>query len=189
MSRIQRASEHLAMPWANGTGVTYQVATSPEGADLATFDWRISMAEVGEDGPFSLFAGIDRVLTVLGPGDMRLFINGHEVLSRKFSPVSFSGDDDVLAELVDGPIVDLNVMTRRGRYTSAVDVQHIQGPVQFAFDSTSLPLAVILDGQATTSDGDVLTSRDVVFVDDSISLDGDATIAIVTLHEAFGDDR
>ena len=114
-NHIQRDAAHTAMPWANGGGVTYEVAAFPVGADLASFYWRISMAEVREPGAFSAFTGIDRVLTVLGPGDLLLFVNGVETRSRMHVPFAFSGDDDVRAELVDGPITDLNVMTRRGQ--------------------------------------------------------------------------
>jgi uncharacterized protein len=80
---VRRHQDYRRMPWKNGGGETAEIAVFPEGATLDDFDWRISMATVSADGPFSLFPGVDRTLSVLEG---------------------------------DGPIIDLNVMTRRGRF-------------------------------------------------------------------------
>ena len=48
--------------------------STPEGASLDTFDWRISMARVASDGPFSEFPGIDRTLAVVEGSGMVLTI-------------------------------------------------------------------------------------------------------------------
>ncbi|MBV9975040.1 MAG: HutD family protein, partial [Hyphomicrobiales bacterium] len=60
--RVLRAGQHRRMPWKNGGGETTEIIASPEGAGLDEFDWRISMARVATDGPFSRFAGVDRTL-------------------------------------------------------------------------------------------------------------------------------
>ena len=71
--RIIRAADCRRMPWKNGRGETVEIAISPDGAGIDDFDWRLSMARVETDGPFSLFAGIDRTLAVLeGEG---IFLN------------------------------------------------------------------------------------------------------------------
>jgi environmental stress-induced protein Ves len=110
------------MPWKNGGGETIEIIASPEGSTLDTFEWRVSMAKVASSGPFSLFPGIDRTLAVLDGSGIRLSIaGGAEVLvSRDTAPVSFPGDVPVEAGLVDEPVMDLNVMTRRGRYGHAM---------------------------------------------------------------------
>jgi len=66
--RIIRAADCLVMPWKNGGGTTTEIAVAPEGASLNDFDWRISMAHVGADGPFSSFPGIDRTLSARSRG-------------------------------------------------------------------------------------------------------------------------
>jgi environmental stress-induced protein Ves len=170
------------MPWANGGGITYEVAASPPGSDLASFDWRISIADVRESGPFSTFPGIDRVLTVLGPGDLRLFINSTEVLSRRHAPVDFSGDDEVRAELVDGPITDLNVMTRRGTCESDVVVQTVSGTAVLELPSLSESIIVVLAGHLTMADGESLEPRDVLFLGSPTSISGDGVIANITIR-------
>ncbi|MBU6298666.1 MAG: HutD family protein, partial [Alphaproteobacteria bacterium] len=104
------------MAWKNGLGVTAEIAVYPEGSGLDSFAWRVSMARVAGDGPFSLFANIDRRLAVL-EGRLRLEITGRPPLelSPGSPPVEFPGDVPVNAGVADGPVTDLNVMTRRGR--------------------------------------------------------------------------
>jgi len=105
-----------------GGGETIEIIASPEGSTLDTFEWRVSMARVASSGPFSLFPAIDRTLAVLTGSGIRLSIaeRGEVLVSPDAAPVSFPGDVPVEASLVDGPVMDLNVMTRRGRYGHAM---------------------------------------------------------------------
>ena len=114
--RLIRADQYRRMPWKNGGGETVEVAVSPEGARLADFDWRVSMARVASDGPFSAFPGIDRTLTILEGRGLRLQV-GPAVpveLEGGSPPLSFPADVATEAWLLGGPVLDLNVMTRRG---------------------------------------------------------------------------
>jgi len=128
--RIIRAADCKVMPWKNGGGTTTEIAVAPEGASLSEFDWRISMAHVGQDGPFSSFPGIDRTLTVLTGNGIRLaFGDGETVaLNRATKPFFFKADRAVDGLLVDGPIDDLNVMSRRGAWTHSVERLSGDGP-------------------------------------------------------------
>ncbi|MBN9458654.1 MAG: HutD family protein [Bosea sp.] len=121
--RIIRAADCKVMPWKNGGGTTTEIAVAPESASLGDFDWRISMAHVGADGPFSSFPGIDRTLSVLTGNGIRLaFGDGETVaLDRATAPFFFAADRAVDGVLVDGPIDDLNVMSRRGRWRHRVE--------------------------------------------------------------------
>jgi uncharacterized protein len=60
-----RANSLQSSRWKNGGGKTTEIAVWPPGASLDAFDWRISMATVEQDGPFSEFPGIDRTLALL----------------------------------------------------------------------------------------------------------------------------
>lgn len=60
------------VPWKNGGGRTAEILASPAGAGLDDFAWRISTAEVATSGPFSLFPGVQRCLTVIEGGSLRL---------------------------------------------------------------------------------------------------------------------
>lgn len=133
------------MPWKNGGGVTLEIATDPVEADLDSFLWRLSLAHVSRDGPFSRFAGVDRTLTVLSGEGMDLFMPGTETqrLTRDSPPFAFSGDFAVDAALIDGRIEDFNVMSRRGRASHRVERRLISGTTAIAC-STSVAFALAL---------------------------------------------
>ncbi|HEY0331394.1 MAG TPA: HutD family protein [Rhodopseudomonas sp.] len=116
--RIIRASSCKSMPWKNGGGSTTEIAASPRGASLETFDWRISMARVASDGPFSSFPGVDRTLAIVQGHGLELIVGGAPplTLTQETAPVAFAGDVATQAKLIDGETTDLNVMTRRGRW-------------------------------------------------------------------------
>ncbi|HVI33994.1 HutD family protein [Phenylobacterium sp.] len=123
--RLLRAADRVPVPWKNGGGVTREVAAFPEGAGFDDFLWRVSMAEVRADGPFSVFPGVDRVLAVL-EGRLRLEVEGLPPveLSPESPPAVFPGDAPTHGAVLDGPVLDLNVMTRRGR--AHADVRRLE---------------------------------------------------------------
>jgi environmental stress-induced protein Ves len=88
------------------------------GATLEDFDYRISMASVASDGPFSHFPGVDRQLLLLdGKGLLLQRGDGsNSLLQIDSQPLAFAGEEAITSQLQDGPVTDFNVMTRRGRY-------------------------------------------------------------------------
>jgi uncharacterized protein len=126
---ILKASNHRRMPWKNGGGETVEIAVFPPEANLASFGWRVSMATVASDGPFSVFAGIDRTLSILEGKGMELDIAGRPstLLTQASHPLAFPADAQTSARLVSGTIVDLNVMTRRGQWTHQVERRVVEG--------------------------------------------------------------
>lgn len=123
MMTILRAADYKSMPWKNGGGVTVEIAIHPAGASVNDFDWRISMATVAQNGPFSIFPGIDRTLAIIEGNGMSLSMAGHGAieLTTASAPLPFAADVPVDATLMGGPIVDLNVMTRRSSFSHRVD--------------------------------------------------------------------
>jgi environmental stress-induced protein Ves len=113
---VLRLNDYKRMPWKNGGGETLEIAVFPSNAPGGEFDWRISMATVAADGPFSRFPGIDRTLTVIDGDAIELFVEGVPpvLLDQAAAPYSFPGDVQTSGRLRDGPIADLNVMVRRG---------------------------------------------------------------------------
>ena len=120
---ILRRASFRTMPWKNGGGETTEIVVSPASASMDDFDWRVSMARVATDGPFSIFAGIDRSLTLLEGEGIILSIagQGDVHLTRQSPPLAFPGDAATDSRLVGGAILDLNVMTRRGVYAAKVE--------------------------------------------------------------------
>ena len=72
MVRLLTPADFHSMPWKNGAGRTTEIAVHPPGAALDTFAWRVSIADVERDGPFSRFPGIDRTIVLLEGAGMRL---------------------------------------------------------------------------------------------------------------------
>ncbi|HEY0275340.1 MAG TPA: HutD family protein, partial [Paenirhodobacter sp.] len=114
-ARIHRAATRRFTPWKNGGGETAGIIVHPAGAGFADFDWRISTARVAGSGPFSRFEGIDRSLTLLQGGPMRLRFAGGRVvdLAQGDPALAFSGDLGCEADLIGDAVLDLNVMVRR----------------------------------------------------------------------------
>jgi environmental stress-induced protein Ves len=129
--KILRAADYRRMPWKNGLGETAEIAVSPVEAPLDRFDWRVSMARVEAAGPFSLFAGIDRTLTVIDGAGLVLRVDGAPpvTLSVESDPHAFAADVPSSAVLFGGPVTDFNVMTRRGTCVHRVRALAVQGSV------------------------------------------------------------
>jgi environmental stress-induced protein Ves len=125
------AADHKRMPWKNGGGETVEIAVFPPSASVDDFDWRVSMARVAGDGAFSVFPGVDRTLALLQGQGISLAIEQMPaaLLTQQSAPFAFPADSATTAQLLDGPITDLNVMTRRGRWSHAVERCRHQAPL------------------------------------------------------------
>lgn len=113
--RFDRASL-TATPWKNGGGVTREIVCQPPGVGMAAFDWRVSIAHIASSGPFSAFAGVDRVITLLEGAGVRLHSTDGAVdhaLDTPLVPFAFAGETPVTGTLLHGDCHDFNVMTRR----------------------------------------------------------------------------
>lgn len=147
--RVLRAADHKRMPWKNGGGETTEIAVFPEDAGLDDFQWRVSMARVDGDGPFSSFPGIDRTLAILEGAGIVLDVEGHAParLTQESQPHPFPADVPTSAALISGPIIDLNVMSRRSGLHH--DVQRIEAASDI--EGTGPCMILCSDGQAEIS--------------------------------------
>jgi environmental stress-induced protein Ves len=110
---IQRFAEHLKAPWPNGRGTSYEIASQTPG--VSGWTWRVAIAPVVEDCDFSHFENVHRQLLIISGGKMVLDVGGEKVICKPGEVAVFAGDIATTAKLVDGPIVDLNLMTVRGK--------------------------------------------------------------------------
>jgi environmental stress-induced protein Ves len=166
--RILRAENYRRMPWKNGGGETTEIAAFPEGAGLDDFDWRVSMAQVERGGPFSSFPGVDRTLSILQGEGIVLDVEGREraTLRGDSAPYSFPGDAATGAELLGGPITDLNVMTRRMRCRHKVSALEVDGPVELPVGSAAALLFCRSGSIFVGSDGGQLGRLDAAILDE-----------------------
>lgn len=135
-----------ATPWKNGGGVTREIVCQPPGAGMDSFDWRVSIAHIASDGPFSRFEQVDRVITLLEGAGVRLHSRDGTVdhwLDRPWEPFSFSGEAPVQGDLIAGDCHDFNVMTRRGRCRAQVVVHREAGSLPV----TGAGLVMVLAGR------------------------------------------
>lgn len=110
---IQRFAQHLQAPWPNGRGTSYEIASQTPG--VSGWTWRVAIAPVVEDCDFSHFENVHRQLLIISGGEMILNVGGETVSCKPGEVAVFAGDIATTAKLVDGPIVDLNLMTVRGK--------------------------------------------------------------------------
>ncbi|HEX7803391.1 MAG TPA: HutD family protein [Pseudoxanthomonas sp.] len=146
-SRVIAANEYRRERWRNGTGWTREIVRVPEAGD---WDWRLSIAEIEQDGPFSVFPGIDRELVLIRGNGLRLrFSDGeaHE-LQPPHARLRFAGEREVRSELLDGPTHDFNLMWRREAVVAELLHRPLVGPMLF-FTEPGVTWAIhLLAGQA-----------------------------------------
>lgn len=110
--------------WKNGGGNTREIAVWPPAAGMDDFIWRLSVADIERDGPFSAFPGIDRQIVLLEGAGVTLRADdgsfSHQ-LCNPGEPFAFSGDTGLQATLLGGATRDFNVMTRRGHCRARVE--------------------------------------------------------------------
>ncbi len=136
---VIRAAELRAVAWKNGGGATREIVASPPGAAFDAFDWRVSVADVSEAGAFSVFDGIDRVLTLIEGAQMVLVDNtGPRHLLTQWDSLAFAGEQGISAELPHGPTRDFNLMVRRSRAHGSVHVRRVSDTLDLAAGSAVL---------------------------------------------------
>ena len=162
---IVRAADVRPEPWANGGGTTRELARADDGS------WRISLADIGSDGPFSVFAGRHRVLTVVDGPVLDLDVDGEPHVVEPQRPFAFSGDATVVASVPEGPVRALNVVV------DPAVVQPFVTVLELGRGST-LPLAADQSAYVLTGEqaGCLLPGPGEVV--------GRCTVAVVTLERA-----
>lgn len=146
------ANQYRRERWKNGLGWTREIYRAPAPADQ--WDWRLSIAEVERDGPFSSFPGIDRELVLLAGEGMRLvFDDGENVaLMPPHGRHRFAGERTLHAELVAGRTQDFNLMWRRDKVEASLLHRPLVGPMLF-FAEPGVQWAIhVMGGRALFKD-------------------------------------
>ena len=99
-------------PWRNAGGTTRELMAWP---DAVAWQWRASVAEVVQSGPFSSFAGVKRCFAVLDGDGVCLTVDGamHH-LNQSDQPLVFDGAAKTICKLQAGATQDFNLMVRNG---------------------------------------------------------------------------
>ncbi|MGY2288784.1 HutD/Ves family protein [Pseudomonas sp. SDO528_S397] len=164
--KVWRAADYVRMPWKNGGGSTEEI-TRDAGEGLDGFGWRLSIADIGESGGFSTFAGYQRVITVLQGSGMVLTVDGEEQRGLlPLQPFPFKGDSQVSCRLIGGPIRDFNLIYSPARYQARV--QWMDGVQRFFSDAQTLLVFSVADEVKVL--GEVLGHHDCLQLDGNTGL-------------------
>jgi environmental stress-induced protein Ves len=169
-SRVIPANEYRRVRWKNGTGWTREIARLPDRED---WDWRLSIAEIERDGPFSVFPGIDRELVLIRGNGLRLRFEDGEAreLQRPHERIRFAGERAVDGELLEGPTHDFNLMWRRGAIAAELLHRPLVGPMLFFTEPGTSWAIHLLAGQAKFDRASGLS--DLWAGDTALLIDGD----------------
>ncbi|HLU13014.1 MAG TPA: HutD family protein [Arenimonas sp.] len=146
------ANEYRRERWRNERGWTREIYRHPEGS--GDWEWRVSIAEVDQDAPFSAFPGCDRELVLLaGEGMDLVFADGERVpLRPPHQGHRFAGERELHAELVAGATHDFNLIWRRDRVSATLLHRPLVGPMVFFEEPGVRWLVHLLSGQAAFRD-------------------------------------
>jgi environmental stress-induced protein Ves len=145
------AYEYRRMRWKNARGWTREILREPGDDD---FDWRVSIAEIDQDGPFSPFPGCERRLVLLSGAGMRLrFEDGREEeLHPPHQRIAFRGEEAPHCALFDGPTHDFNLIWRRDRVAAELFHRPLVGPMVFFAEPGVQWFVHLLAGRARLKD-------------------------------------
>ena len=162
MLRLIPAHEYRRERWRNGLGWTREILRQPDGED---WDWRLSVAEIEADAPFSTFAGVERCFVLLHGEGLRLHLQptaGDDDSARVLAVepphgrCRFTGESDVRAELMSGPVHAFNLMWRRTRVEADLWHRPLVGAMVLFAEPGECWAIFLLGGRATLGGDDTL---------------------------------
>ena len=155
--KLLGSSDYRVMPWKNGGGTTTELFAA--GSEPDGFDWRVSIATVASDGPFSRFEGYDRhIVCIDGNGfDLRGGPVGEIAVLPDLVPRSFSGDWHIFGRLRSGACRDFNLIARRDLYQSSLTFHRFSGGLRTA-DPMAWRFVYVLDGTADANGASLAAS-------------------------------
>ena len=148
-STVIPANEYHRERWRNGLGWTREIHAAGE-----PWQWRLSIAEIDQDAPFSSFPGVDRELVLLSGNGLRLRFDDGEstLLEPPHGRLRFAGERAVTGELVDGPTQDFNLMWRRDAIDAQLWHRPLVGPMVIFAEAGTTWAVHLLAGQARFAD-------------------------------------
>jgi environmental stress-induced protein Ves len=154
LSWVIPANEYRRERWRNGLGWTREIHAHAAAGSPGDWEWRLSIAEIEQDAPFSAFPGIDRELVLLSGNGLRLRFDDGEVreLHPPHGKLRFVGERAVTGELLDGPTQDFNLMWRRDLVEAQLWHRPLVGPMVVFAEPGTMWVVHLLAGQARFAD-------------------------------------
>lgn len=172
-SRVIPANEYRRDRWRNGAGWTREILANPAQGD---WDWRLSIAEIELDAPFSAFPGIERELVLLSGNGLRLRFDDGEIreLMPPHDKLRFAGERVVTGEPLDGPTQDFNLMWRRDAIDAQLWHRPLVGPMVIFAEPGTTWVVHLLAGHARFADDSGLP--DLAAADTALLVAGDTRL-------------
>lgn len=200
--RIVAADAYRRVRWKNGLGWTSEIAQgrlcapAPDGEDASLmadgeWDWRLSIAEIDTDAPFSSFSGMDRTLVLIEGAGLRLeFDDGGCIALDAWMPrADFAGERGVIGRLPTSPVRVLNLMTRRGRLESHVETIAVRPDAPVIRGSEYVTAILAMSGNLSVHAGgatEILRASDTALIQSGpggdVTTTGEGTAILVRLH-------
>lgn len=195
---LRKTSGYRRVRWKNDGGWTTEIAREPADA-TDDFRWRISIADIESDGPFSTFPGVARDLLLLSGNGIELDIGDAPPLrlTERFQRASFDGEARVDCRLVAGPTRDFNVMARRDAVHADVMARPLVGSMVLFAQAGVVWLAHVFSGHAEVRAGDAhsaLETGDTLRIDFAphdagrVVIEGAGEVVLVKLAPAADND-
>jgi environmental stress-induced protein Ves len=190
--RVVRGADAARVRWRNNGGWTREVARSPANAER--FDWRVSIAEVEANGPFSAFDGYDRILVLLSGAGMNLHFTSDGTVHQLREPLAaaeFAGEAAITATLAGGPTTDLNLIWRRTAVTAVMSVCDLAAPIELGGGPGEVVIAHVVSGSMSAAGGRAVSCGETAITASGeplgSHLDGLAVLFVLTPVEVVGE--
>jgi len=148
--------------WKNGKGKTTELAISENGT-IDSFDWRLSIATVSDDGVFSNFSGLARNLILIdGNGielthtDSVLNKNTEDRLQQLLSFATFDGGSSTYGKLISGTITDFNLMHNPEKLSANVVTSYLTKTMALKACDICFIYPLINNAELTTTGKDTI---------------------------------
>ncbi len=146
--KVIAPQQFKTIPWKNGLGETTELAIN-DGANLDSFDWRLSIASVVNDGVFSDFSGYQRNLVLISGQGIMLQHDGKSIdnLVNLLDIARFDGGCETYGKLNAGTIKDFNIITNKQKIQPQVSCYVNEQQVSVSLTKTSLFFAYSLTSE------------------------------------------
>lgn len=180
---LRRAADLLAVPWRNGHGLTVPLFAAD---DSDTPDWRLSVASIRADAPYSDFSGYRRAQLLLQGGPLQLSV-ADALLGTLNAPgqrIEFDGALAVQAHIEDSCAV-LNSAIRPGCGELRSWLRPVLGTLMLPVTTGGQWMGYVLGGQMSVRCGEdrhLLHQGDAFAVNDQALpravIDGGGSLAL-----------
>jgi uncharacterized protein len=176
-----RARDYREQPWKNGGGLTREIAVAFSDDEATSVLWRVSLATIDRDGPFSEYRGYDRTIVALDVGAVELDVDGERIVLEPGQPHEFRGEARVACRLRGGATRDLNAMTLRDAFVH--DVEIVTSTQRFILDDDEIAFVYAIEGAAAVENtpceaGDTIWLQEAEAVD--VRTGGSAAVIRIT---------